>query len=356
MNKILCFDLRKSDYKLSDILIILSSLIISANNQQQRILLIKFPIKLKINLKTLNLYIRKFYNLTIFDVSTFKFDITIIEYGIPSYFLNVTADIQKQCIQNNMINIPNTLNLNDIKGDPIFGRKKYLYISYKINEYEFTDKFIEENNFLAQNVVYNYSDDKFLTNPSFQLSSLKNNINDLNKLLFHIYLTNDKPDNSEITDSDQKNVEGLGTQKINIIYIDDDKSIEYGCKKNQWSRKIYLEQLYEKYIELIEKYTLKDELLYVMCFSLDSTLNENIISYLRDKSYQYSYITDENIGYDLIIKCNNVYIANLNSIKSNNISFSHIISFKLSNEVKQVLLTPNNILYKELIHYNIHEK
>jgi len=150
------------------------------------------------------------------------------------------------------------------------------------------------------------------------------------------------------------------TKKINILHLRvEDDATNHWNKFNNLSNEEFKNKLEEKYINLIEKYINKEDQNIILTYST----NNKVIDYLKENNYKYYFIEKKvNLGrevnalVDFLIsqECNNIFIGNfdMNNELINGSTFSYLISILLKSNIKQILITLENINKKEDIYYN----
>jgi len=309
-----------------------------------------------LNLDLMNLYFNDKYNLIILD-KNITFKVISIEYGLKSKKINITEELLKlSCIENNKFTISKNINLNNIKGDILFGEKKKIFITYSVNGIILNDEYDELHSHLLEDVIYDFNINKisFINgwginpdNEKYYRYILKKFYykNNFEKLVLK-YMIN----NFDITND-----------KINVFHIRlEDDAIEYWSKLNNLSENDFKKKLEDKYIQLIEKYIDRSEKNIILSYSLDN----NVIQYMLNNGYNVNFIPkNKELGREinalndfLISKfCNNIFIGNYNPnfLNEKCSTFSYYISKTINANVKQLLLDIQFINTPESIHYNI---
>lgn len=309
------------------------------------------PIKDIIDLNDLNRQIRE-YNVFVLDKFNTNLSILSIKYGSNTYKINITEDVKIKYMSSvNKLLIPNSVVLNDIKGDPIPGYEKKLFITYKINEFVFTETFNEHRNCdicidLEKFYCFsNWNDVDINTHNPLIFNKLLKNIkftNIFNNISKNCILMN-KHNEYEVNNFDED------YKKLNVIHLRLENDMTYNMSvENKMNEATYIKMLEDRYIESIAKYLSKEDKLLVL--SYDS--NNRVIEYLKNNSYDY-YITKKNIFngrephaiIDLLIgeKCNNVFIGNWNHKKNIGSTFSYVLDQRIESSVKRIFIDIYNI-------------
>jgi hypothetical protein len=331
---------------------IISAIMIANKNKSSLIILNNFilqpcsdktcPIKDIIDLNELNKQTRE-YNVFVLDKINASLNILSVKYGSNTIKINITDDVKREYMPSiNKLLIPNNVVLNNIKGDPIFGHEKKLFITYKINEFIFTETFDEHRN---NDICIDL--ESFCSFPNCDVD-----INyQFNKLLKKIKFTNifnNMSENCILINKNNKyelnNFNG-NSKKLNVIHL----QLENDNKMDELN---YIKILEDKYIQAINIYFNKEDNIFVL--SYDS--NNRVVEYLKNNDYNF-YITKKNnftgrephAIIDLLVgeKCNNVFIGNWNHEK--NISstfsstFSYVLDQRLDSSVKKIYIDIYNI-------------
>lgn len=110
--------------------------------------------KISSNIFEKNDAIEKIYDKKIYFENDLDIKIISILYGYRNHTIDLTKNIldKYNTVDGFYFNIDN--NMNIIFADPIYGKKKYLYITYKINEDIYTEKIPEQGGFLAKEIDF----------------------------------------------------------------------------------------------------------------------------------------------------------------------------------------------------------
>jgi hypothetical protein len=309
------------------------------------------PIKDIIDLNDLNRQIRE-YNVFVLDKFNTNLSILSVKYGNNTLKINITEDVKRKYMtSNNKLLIPNDVVLNDIKGDPIPGYEKKLFITYKINEFVFTEIF---NEYRKTEICINL--ENFYCFPNWEDVNINtNNPVIFNKLLKNIKFTNifnniskncillNKNNEYEVNNFDET------YKKLNVIHLRLENDMTYNMSlHNKIDEANYIKMLEDKYIEAINKYLSKEDKILVL--SYDS--NNRVFEYLKNNNYDY-YITKKNIFggrephaiIDLLVgeKCNNIFIGNWNHEKNIGSTFSYVLDQRIAPSVKRIFIDIYNI-------------
>ena len=343
-------------------LFILVSNIIKSNKNKVIILdnfltdinIIKFiPISNIININKFNIFLQNNYNIEIYDKNNINFNIESIKYGNEKNKIDLTNEL-KQYYVNNRLYISKKINLNKIKYDPVPYEPKKIYIEYTINNKKYEDTYDEYYNYLKDDIIYSYQQNDFVldTNGWWPLYNNK-------KIFDHILINIEYED--EYNNKVKKFMSKIDkTKNINILHLRvEEDAINHWNKFNNISSDEFKNKLEEKYINLIKNYINKDDQNIILSYST----NNKVIDYLKENNYKYFFIDkDLNLGreinalIDFLIskECNNLFIGNfdMNNKNINGTTFSYLISIILKSNIKQILITLEDINKKEDIYYN----
>lgn len=299
----------------------------------------------------LNILLQKF-DITVFDSNKLSFNIESIIYGFNENIIDITKESKELFYTNNKLLIPGGTILNDIKGDPINGEMKKLYITYTINSSKVTEEYSE---YINQDITID------LQNPTNILSwdQIDNCYID-NKELFNYLLKNIKFNNRFVKyaelallidkNNEYTNIANLDfkNKKINVIHLRVERDMTgHMIRHNNMTQEEYGENLQNKYIELIQRYFSKDDIIFVLSYDL----NNNVLKFLKENDYEY-YVTKKNIFdgrekhavVDLLVgeKCNNYFIGNWNFETRQGSTFSYFLYIK-NNADKNIFIDMYNI-------------
>jgi len=353
----------------NELFFIIYGIIDCINNKKENLIINKFrtepltnnfcEISEVLDIHHLNILLRKF-NITIFDREKLNFSIKNINYGFNNNFMNLTEDIVNNYYTNNKLLIPSGVILNNIKGDPYPGEMKELIIDYNLNDNIVTEKYSEyihndimiDLNNPIQVLDWSQIDDCYLKNKNtfdFLLKNIKFN-NRLIKYSENPILINSSGEYEHLRLID------INNKKINVIHLRVEKDMTgHMLSHNKMTQEKYDINLQNKYIELIDKYFLKDDIIFVLSYDLDN----NVIRFLRKNNYKF-YISKKNIFngrekhaiIDLLIgeKCNNIFIGNWNFDIREGSTFSYLLYVR-NNAVKNIFIDMYNIESNEIIKY-----
>lgn len=300
------------------------------------------PISDILDLKTINNFLEKTYDIIIVDKNYIQFEIVSINYGTTTEKYTILTDYFKEHNFNNSLFINKNIVFNDIKGDPDPGILKKLSIKYKINDYYIEEVYNEQ---LESNIQIN-CDGPY----KFTLGW----IDTFNNSMFDKILTNITYNIDFILKSHSITNRINIDNKVNVIHLRlEDDGIIHWSKQNQTTPELYKKYLEEKYISIIEKYILVTDETII----LSSSINNGVINFLAHNRYKYIYIhkffnqREKDAIVDLLVSkvCNNVFIGNFNMHKLNGSTFSYYIWKTMSDTVRKVYIDLDRVYDKEVI-------
>ena len=207
-----------------------------------------------IDIHYLNILLKK-YDITVFDRNNLSFNIDSIIYGLNENTFDITKESLDFFFKNNKLRIPAGTILNNIKGDPMVGETKKLYITYSINSNKVVEEYFE---FINQDIIIDLQNP---TNISHWDQIDNCYIND--RELFDYLLKNIKFNNrfvkySEIAllidrNNEYTNISNIDFQnkKTNVIHLRVEKDMTgHMLSHNKMTQEDYDIELQNKYIEL----------------------------------------------------------------------------------------------------------
>jgi hypothetical protein len=313
-----------------------------------------------LNLSYLNCVLEKF-NLKIFDINDFNFYITKVTYGTDKRYYEITNDITSTFYIDYKLEIPSHYCLNNIKGDPDKDFDKTLKIYYTINEVSYFEEYsgsLDEGviiNLKNPELVYSWNEiDNLIINERNLFNYLLQNIRFVEK---YYNLSNNLVLLDKNNSSLHINHVNIMDKKINVIHLRLEKDITYNMSlHNNMDENEYINELEKKYIELINKYFNKNDIIYILSYDL----NNNVIKYLMDNNYEF-YSTKKNIFQDrvphaimdllLSTKCDGTFIGNWQHHKNYNMgsTFSYVIDILMKNHVNKIFIDLYDIKKSEIL-------
>ena len=217
----------------------LNKKILMIENFQSDILDIKFVAAETIfDLEKMNNFLKYKYGVTVFSKHDVNIEFISINYGIEDKYIDVKKDILEKCYKNNILYISKSLNLNEIKGDPFFGRVKELKIKYKINEYEFENRYSEKNAYLENEIAFNFINETIFIFDTVKwwFNSFDKNV--FNDILRNIHFTKTYTNIAEMFKLE--NQKFLINKKVNVFHLRiEDDAIKHWSVFNKMTEEEY---------------------------------------------------------------------------------------------------------------------
>jgi len=298
------------------------------------------------------------YNLTVFDKNNLTFNIENITYGSKDRLIDIKNEILENYYKENKLFIPKSIKMNNIKGDPHEGTIKKLIVQYRLNDKLVIEKYSEylneDINLDLQNSsnILNWQQiDDYIVNESELFNFLLKNIKFNSRFVKYsdnavlIYRNNNYISLPEIN---------FVNKKINVIHLRVERDMTgHMLRHNNMTQEEYDINLQNKYIDLIQKYFSKNDVIFLLSYSIDN----NVVKYLRNNNYEF-YISKKNIFdgrekhavVDLLIgeKCNNNFIGNWDFERREGSTFSYIL-FKRNNAVNNIFIDMYKLNRNEVI-------
>lgn len=301
------------------------------------------PISYIFNINSINIFLKKHYDIIIVDKNNIQFELISVKYGTnETNYIDLTSFIKQHYLHNNQLFIDKNCSFNGIYGDPCPGIVKKIIINYKLNQY-----FIEQiyNEILNSNIEIN-CDGPYVFTLGW-INSFNNNM--FNKILKNITYCNNFILNSKSM------VNGINKDKrINVIHLRlENDGIIHWSKQNNMTPNNYKSFLEKKYINLIKKYTSNTDENII----LSSSVSNGVINFLNQHNYNYKFIDkffndrEKNAIVDLLVSkhCNNVFIGNFNIKRRNGSTFSYYIWKIVDNNVTKIYIDLDHIYDKAVV-------
>jgi hypothetical protein len=297
-----------------------------------------------IDITVTNNYLKQ-YNLCLIDYYNFDFRIVNAKYGVNNMNIDVT-DLIKQFLNNKVLYISKSTDLNDFFGNPVeFYKTKYfieldkreikLDIIFSINNIIFYGTYDQTNGFLNSDILID------LNNVVFQPSlRIQNDQTEFTKGIFRNIVFQNKFHEKAMEYTmhlREKNT------NINCIHLRlEEDAVEHWAKENNMSTENFKRIIEDKYIDAIIRNLKKEDATLILSDNYDN----RVIGFLRENGYNFiktpKMSQDREIAaiYDLHIgqHCNNVYILVYDS------SFSYTLLYRIYEQTKFKPLELNYIL------------
>ena len=301
------------------------------------------PITEIFNIKDFNIFLKQKYNVIIVDKDNINFEILEVKYGIETNNIDITEYILKNYYKDRklFINKENCI-LNDIKYDPCPEIAKKVFLTYRINDY-IIEEIYNEN--LEKNIDIDLNRECV-----FNLGW----ITPFNDNMFDTILTNILYYNDIVCNANTI-LKGIDmNSKINLIHLRlEEDAIKFWSEKNYMSQSDFKLFLETKYINLIENYFSKTDIIIILSHSFSN----NVIDFLNENNYNYQFIhkfyddREKNAIVDLLVSkcCNNVFIGNFNIFNLTGSTFTYYVSRCMQNKPLKIFIDLDNIDKSEYI-------
>jgi len=278
------------------------------------------------------------YSITCIDKRDLTYSILSVHYGTPDVKHDLTSEILNRYVFDTVLYIPQSTNLNILKGDPAPNVPKMLFLKYSINGHVFEDSF-DESAGLCRDVCLNLARAPF----SFEFNWIyEYNQHAFNEFTKYLRFSSTYTSVADLFLSRiQKNT--------HVVHIrNEDDALDWWSKQNGMNIETFKNTLELKYISLIEQHIPKDDHIILLTYKTDSS----IIKYLNSNTYSFSFTTkslegrEANALVDLIIgsRANGVFIGNFNPNRLRGSSFSYTILQMMDSHRKKVLVDLDSIV------------
>jgi len=299
-----------------------------------------------LNIDKINDFLHRKYGIYICDKKKVNLTIRKIKYGTNESQIDITDTILEKYYNSNILHIPADINLNILaQEDPCPNYKKFMFVSYSINNHEIEETFDEEYCFLKSPIYIDVVNQEYIHTfrwvdaiDKTMFDDILGNLTfvDLFSALSNIFIQNKQ----------------INSDKTNVLHLRlEDDSVDHWGKMNSMESSIFKHIIEQKYIELIKKYVSKDEMNVILSYSTQNA----VIDFLEKNNYLYCFTDkldigreinaaiDLNIGCNL---CNNLFIGNFNLFHLNGSSLSYYLVNKYKNnaDIKMVLIDLDHIL------------
>jgi hypothetical protein len=315
------------------------------------------PISHIIDLKELNDFLLQKYNIIVLDkYCVEKWKLLSVHYGADSNHFDITEEIKNACLFDNRLFISKYIDFNRIKGDPIYGKEKNVYLKYEIadtltkNTYAVEEVYPEE---LDRHVVIDIKNSEYQFDfVNFQqMYGQTNYFHIFEDILLKIKYTN------EFEDSAMKTIRKMGIRnKVNVIHLRvENDAITHWSSVNNMNYSEFQNAIEAKYIALIQKYMDKNDEIIILSNSSVNSVIEFLIQndYKIKISEKYFEYREKNAIVDLLVSrvCNNIFIGCINNEIKNGSTFSFYISKIIDKKVKKIGIDIDNITNDECVFY-----
>jgi hypothetical protein len=286
------------------------------------------PISQVLDIPRFNSFLSR-YNLTLFDFNDVNFNITNARYGKNDATIDVTNELLANFYDssNRKLYIPRNTNLNNIKGDPIYGVKKQLSIQYTINNIPFTET-VEEG--VSRDVVFDLTTADWMHQFGW--------INSINRHTFDDILKNIPFHPTFFNLAKMPAMSG----NINVLHLRvEDDAMNHGASVNKMDVAEFRKSVENKYISIIKQHVRTSDTNIIL-----SGLNDNaVIDFMNSNGYNVVIPTKHftngrelNAIVDFLISkyCNNLFIGNFNMQELGGSTFSYFISIQFNDSIKQL--------------------
>lgn len=307
-----------------------------------------------LDLDKINVFLEDKYGIKLIDRYHVNFKLLSFKYGFGDKYIDITNKIMEQCYNDGVLTILNTLNLNELSGDPCPGQEKKLYIKYFLNDVIYDEVHNEKFNCVIDNIILDFNDDSVYLHRMHWINYLDREMFDniLKNIVFNKYFM-------VVSNEFVKCNIGIGFgNKINVIHLRlEDDALEYWGAVNKMNKLEYKYYIESKYINLIINHIGKDNDTIILSYCL----NNNVIEFLKNNNYKFHFVSkqkwygrEQNAIIDILVAqhCNNVFIGNFHVNKLNGSTFSYFILQKLDDTIKKIMLDLDNIINEPSIGYN----
>jgi hypothetical protein len=299
----------------------------------------------------MNMYLKK-YNIFILSKNNITLNIKSIVYGYASKEIDITQKVIEKYTTKNSLYISNSVNLNELSGDPCHGVVKNIYIKYTLNNCDYIIYDIFKENEVIDINFNEFKKVNWHTQNNI-INERNKNINLITELLVKIKFK----DKYKLISDNFINDLNIGNKRINVIHIrNEDDAIPFWANINKLTNETYKSILEDKYINLIKKYINNDTINII----LSMNTSNKVIDFLKDNNYNYFICNkniingrEENAIVDLIngSHCNNIYIGNFNMTTNCGSTFSYVLYKLLEHkaDLTKILIDLDNINDTEIV-------
>ena len=307
-----------------------------------------------LDLKRMNTFLYTYrYEVSLISKHAVQIESIKIEYGQRDIkTVDVTNIMMELFYTRNRLCIPNGTSLNQVSGcDPCPCVRKKLYITYTINGFTFKetrDEIIHEDVCVIDFMNWH-------TKPWMSLTGIndcKDRIDTFNCFLNNVYFNEIYETHANLFISDKCNGKDKDKKKINVIHLRlEEDAIPFWSSINGISCEAYETELVRQYIENIREHIDPADSINVI---LSMNTCNPVTKWMTENKYEFVQMNktlvkgrEVNAIIDLLIslKCNNVFIGNLNPHNYHGSTFSYAIFNALRNTTVKKICIDNDDIY-----------
>ena len=298
------------------------------------------------DLESINIYLKK-YNIFLLSKHNINLNIASILYGIEPNKIDITQMIRDLYCTSNSLYVSSKTDLNNLFGDPFKEVKKNIYITYKLNNCDYTiyDTFIEYENIIIN--FNNFDNVNWHRQDNIRKEVRANNAL-ITELLANIHF---KERFKIISDTFFNSITVMPEQAINVIHLrNEEDAIIFWGQINNMDYNTYKNTLEDKYIYLIQKYIHKNSINII----LSANTSNKVLDFMQQHDFYYVICNktiengrEESAIIDLFNSkhCNSMFIGNTNIITLNGSTFSYLLYKRLEDKagVTKILIDLDHI-------------
>lgn len=277
------------------------------------------------------------YNVLLVPYNEVEFKLLSAKYGIHNKgVIEVTEKCMELFVDKNRFHIPSKANVNEVFGDPFPGESKMLYVVYSINDKVFFEQYDEST------VLYNHGCNIDFNDYTHAIWKCMNSIKDIPRqrskfdhFLSKIVFCRKYHD---IVDEVFKHRKSI---KYNMIHLRNERdAIDFWGQINFMNPIDFQTTLEKKYIGLIENFFDKK----IPLFILSMNINNSVLDYLHvhgydwfmmEKPFMHKRELNALCDYIASLRCNNVFIGNINPHTLKGSTFSYLVCNGLPDTVQK---------------------
>lgn len=299
------------------------------------------PISHILDIHATNIFLKK-YNLYLVDSNNINFKINKVLFGADNKLLDISKFVLTNCINNEILKIPNKLNLLNINGDPCEFIQKKLYLHYQLGDQIFFNTYDELNGHLKQDVIMNFKNLNYTNASIWKTNENETEFNDVMKNLVF---------NPKYISLSNESITIPINQKTNVVHLRLERDcFKWWAQQNNMTVENFQSILEAKYIFLIKKYMKINDTIIILC----TDENNKVIDFVKNNGYHYYFRRkDTSLGreintlIDLCVgeKCDNLFLGTVNCS-----TFSHTLKQRIKHPVTTISFSLNNILETAIIY------